>query len=122
MITSEQFDNALRVIAEYKTQVETKNSNNILKTTYVDIQKNISINTYLILQTYFKEKFNENLDWNALKKMDLEKLEKIDCSILRHYRGFGKASEDRFKKLIASFREKHNEFSYYFFFKSSKIV
>ncbi len=112
MITSEQFDNALRLIVEYKTQLESKNSNKILRTTYVDIQKNISMNTYLILQTYFKERFNEHLDWNALKKMDLEKLERIDTSLLRHYRGFGKASEDRFKKLIASFREKHNEFDH----------
>lgn len=105
MITSEQFDDALKIIIDYKTQVESKNINNSLNATFVDIQKNISANTFFILRTYFKEQFNEHIDWNSLKKIDLEKLETIDFSILRNYRGFGKASENKLKKLIYSFSD-----------------
>lgn len=105
MITSEQFDEALKIITDYKTQVESKNTNNNLNATFVDIQKNISTNTFFILQTYFKENFNEHIDWDSLKKMDLDKLERIDLSILRMYRGFGKISEDKFKKVIDSLRK-----------------
>lgn len=110
MITSEQFDEALKIIISYKTQVESKNLNNKLNTTYVDIQKNVSIHTYLLLQTYFKEKFNEHINWNSLKKIELEKLEKIDFSVLRNYRGFGKASEYKLNKVIESLRENSNKF------------
>lgn len=105
MITSEQFDNALKVIVAYKTQVESKNLNTKLNTTYVDIQKYISKNTFFILRNYYEEQFNEHIDWNSLKKMDLEKLERIDLTLLRTYRGFGKISENKLKKLIVSISE-----------------
>jgi len=39
MITSEQFDEALKIIIDYKTQVESKNTNNKLDIIFVDIQK-----------------------------------------------------------------------------------
>lgn len=105
MITSEQFDEALRIIIDYKTQEESKNINNKLDITFVNIKKNISTNTYFVLQTYFKENFNEHIDWNSLKKIDLDKLERIDFSVLRMYRGFGKKSEHNLKKVIDSLRE-----------------
>ncbi len=105
MITYEQFDNALKVIVAYKTQVESKNLNTKLNTTYVDIQKYISKNTFFILRNYYEEQFNEHIDWNSLKQMDLEKLMLIDYSILRNYRGFGKSSENKRKKVIFSFSE-----------------
>ena len=110
MITSEQFDEALKIIINYKAQVESKNINNNLNSTFVDIQNEISTNTFFILQTYYKEKFNEHIDWNSLKKMDLEKLKKIDLSILRMYRGFGKISEIKLKKVIECLSEKSNRF------------
>lgn len=100
MITSEQFDNALKIIVAYKTQVESKNFNYKLNTTYVNIQKNISVKTFLILQTYYEEVFNETIDWNSLTQMELDKLIQIDYSILRNYRGFGKSSENKLKKVI----------------------
>ena len=100
MITYEQFDNALNIIVAYKTQVESKNLNNKLNPTFVDIQKNISVTTFLILQTYYEEAFNETIDWNSLKQMDVDKLMLIDYSILRNYRGFGKSSENKLKKVI----------------------
>lgn len=111
MITSEQFDEALKIIIDYKSQVESKNINNNLNITFVDIQKNISTNTFFVLQTYFKENFNEHIDWNSLKKMNLDKLERIDLSVLRMYRGFGKISEDKLKKVIDSLRENQTEFN-----------
>lgn len=100
MITSEQFDEALKVIVAYKTQIESKNLTTKLNSSYVDIQKNISVKTFLILQTYYQEIFNETIDWNSLKQMELEKLMLIDYSILRNYRGFGKAAENKLKKVI----------------------
>lgn len=105
MITYEQFDNALKVIVAYKTQVESKNLNTKLNTTYVDIQKYISKNTFFILRNYYEEQFNEHIDWNSLKKMDLEKLERIDLTLLRTYRRFGKISENKLKKLFVSISE-----------------
>lgn len=89
MITSQQFDSALKIIMEYKLQMENE----------------ISIKTFLTLQTYYKERLNEHIDWNTLKQMDLEKLMLLDYSILRNYRGFGKASENKLKKVIFSFSE-----------------
>jgi hypothetical protein len=105
MITSKQFDQALEVIMEYRLQMENKFFHEKAKKNFVNIQKEISINTFIVLQTYFKEQFNEHIDWNSLKKIDLEKLETIDFSLLRMYRGFGKISENKLKKLIVSISE-----------------
>lgn len=71
----------------------------------MNIQKEISIKTFLTLQTYYKEWLNEHIDWNTLKKIELEKLETIDFSLLRMFRGFGKIFENKLKKLIVSISE-----------------
>ena len=105
MITSQQFDSALKIIMEYKLQMENEISCKKSARTFVNIEKEISIKTFLTLQTYYKERLNEHIDWNTLKQMDLEKLMLLDYSILRNYRGFGKSSENKLKKVIFSFSE-----------------
>ena len=108
MITSQQFDSALKIIQEYKFQKENEISYNKSEKTYVNIQKEVSIKTLLILQNYFKETYNEHIDWSSLKQIDLEKLKLIDYSILRGYRGFGKVSENKLKKIVFSHSENIN--------------
>ena len=104
MITSQQFDTALKTILEYKLQME--NNQLILgesKSGMVDIQKNIKKHTFFILKYYFKDFFNEHLEWDDLKSIDLVKLKSIDLKHLRRYRGFGKAAELKFKAMIDTF-------------------
>lgn len=102
MITSQEFDNALKIIMEYKLQVE---QNTTAFNRVVNIHKEISFNTFYSLQLYFKEVRNENITQHDLRKMSLEKLNAIDFSKLRNYRGFGRVSERKLKKLIASYNE-----------------
>lgn len=104
MITAQEVDNALKIIMEYKLQVE-QASNKTSFNSVVNIQKEISFNTFYSLQLYFKDVHNENITSHDLRKMSLEKLNTIDYSKLRNYRGFGRVSEQKLKKLIESFNE-----------------
>jgi hypothetical protein len=101
MITSEQFDAALKIISDYKNQLENEYSNAKSNQKFIDIQKDVTIRIFFILQLYYLEIHKENINWNSLKNMNLEKLTHLDYSILRSYRGFGKVSERKLKNIIA---------------------
>jgi hypothetical protein len=92
MITSQQFDNALKIIVDYKLQLE-RGSDNESIVIQVDIQDKISKNTFFTLQLYYSDILEKKLEWNDLKAMELEQLKSIDFMRLKRYRGFGRAAE-----------------------------
>lgn len=100
MITSQQFDEALKTILDYKFQLENGVFQNGYKVITVDIQKELSKYTYLALQHYFENYLKQELKWENLKAMDLETLKNIDYKKLRRYRGFGLMAEVRLKNSI----------------------
>lgn len=102
MITSQQFDTALKIILDYKQQLENGIITNYSEENYVNIQKKITSNTFFALQNYFKDYHNIDLEWKSLTKMDLETLQAINFKKLRSYRGFGDKAEKKLKEIIFS--------------------
>lgn len=103
MITSQQFDNALKIIVDYKLQLESGlTESNINNNQYINIQNKISTRTFFILQSYYKEVYNSNLKWESLKAMNLSELKSLDYNLLRNYRGFGIKAEKKLKDVIIS--------------------
>jgi hypothetical protein len=106
MITPQQFDNALKIIADYKYQLENGLINESSRAKFVDIHKNIKTKTFYVLQNYYKDVLNLNLERSDLKKIEIYTLQKIDFTILRGYRGFGRVAEYKLKEVIESFDNK----------------
>lgn len=100
MITSLQFDEAIKIITDYKSQVENGVVKIKEKAILVDIQDKITFNFFLILQHYYEDILGKKLEWNHLKSMELDELKYIDFNCLRNYRGFGLVSEKKFRNLI----------------------
>lgn len=100
MITPQQFDNALKIISDYKSQFEMEIFEDKSTKELVDIQKLINNGTFFSLQYYYSDIYNKNLCWKDLKTMDLKLLKSLDFKILRGYRGFGKMAEAKLKNVI----------------------
>lgn len=103
MITSQQFDEALKTISDYKSQLEKGLIVDTSKPVFIDIQNKISMHTFFTLQHYFEDYLNQTLEWNDLKEMNLAILKNIDFMKLRRYRGFGRMAENRLRDMINTF-------------------
>lgn len=103
MITSQQFDAALKTISDYKSQLEKGLIVDTPKPVLIDIQNKVSKYTFFILQHYFKDHVKQTLEWNDLKAMDFEILQNVDFMKLRRYRGFGRMAENRLTDMINKF-------------------
>jgi len=103
MITSQQFDEALKTISDYKFQLETRLVQSAPKVVIVDIQNKINKHIFFNLQSYFSDYLKLELEWENLKAMELETLKTIDFNKLRRYRGFGLMAEERLKNTINTF-------------------
>ena len=79
MITSLEFNTALKLISDYKLQIDEQllESELINKRT-VNIQKNIKKQMFFVLQLYYKDYYNLDLNWNDLIEMDADLLRKIN--------------------------------------------
>ena len=66
MITSQQFDNALKTISDYKSQLEKGLIVSVPKPVLIDIQNKISKHTFFTLQHYFEDHLKQKLEWNDL--------------------------------------------------------
>jgi hypothetical protein len=112
MITSQQFYDAVKIISDYKSQIELglfeKNSSDS-KVIFVNIQNNITKKKFFSIRSYYSDVLNINLEWNDLKVMNLDSLKKIDYTKLRTYRGFGEKAEYKLKQLINNFSIKYQE-------------
>jgi hypothetical protein len=103
MITSLEFDAALKIISDYKTQSENKiveGSN--LNFRKINIQKSIRNSTFNALKNYYYDNYNLSLERKDLLNMDVQLLKKIDYKKMSGYRGFGMISLFYFKKLMES--------------------
>jgi hypothetical protein len=101
MITSLEFDAALKIISDYKTQSDNKfvEGSNFRK---INIQKNIRNSTFNALKNYYFDNYNLLLEREDLLNMDVQLLKKIDYKKMSGYRGFGLISLFYFKKLMES--------------------
>ena len=100
MISSQQFDEALKIISEYKSQLDNGLITIKPKPVFVNIQNKISNHTFFTLQHYFNDYLGKLLERNDLSAIDLAMLKNIDFNNLRRYRGFGKMAEERLKYTI----------------------
>ena len=101
MITSVQFDAALKTISDYKIQLENKLIIERRERKFkIDIQKSIKINLFNVLRNYYNDEYNLVLRWDDLKVMDIKLLKEIDFNKLRRYRGFGAISANKFRKIL----------------------
>jgi hypothetical protein len=103
MITSLEFDAALKTISDYKIQLDNK----IIESTIgssrkINIQKNIRNSTFNALKNYYFENYNVTLVREDLTNMDVLLLKGIDYKKMSGYRGFGLISLFYFKKLMES--------------------
>jgi hypothetical protein len=103
MITSADFDAAIKLISEYRDQmVNIVKENNSSKDKTINIKKQISSGTFKALREYYKNEFGMLLDDDHLATMNVKLLSTIDCDKLLNTRGFGKAGLKNFKKLLNS--------------------
>ncbi len=101
MITSVQFDEALKVIADYKTQViKTIIINSSAKNNTVKLQNQISSCTFKALRLYYENEYQIILEWNDLAFMDENLLANINFDKLLYSRGFGIIALANFKKIL----------------------
>jgi hypothetical protein len=109
MITSQQFYEAVKLISDYKSQIELgifEEDSSRTNLFIVNIQKDISKSTFFAIKNYYSDVLNVNLDHKDLKVMNLETLKKLDFKRLRCYRGFGEKAELKFKQLIDALSSK----------------
>ena len=103
MISSQQFDDALKTISDYKSQLEKGLIVDTTKPVFIDIQNKISKHTFYTLQHYFEDHLKQTLEWKDLKAMNFVMLKNIDFLKLRRYRGFGRMAEKRLRDMIYAF-------------------
>lgn len=103
MITSLEFDAALKIISDYKIQLDNKivEKTNVIPQN-INIQKSIRNSTFNALRYYYFENYNITLLREDLINMDVLLLKGIDYKKMSSYRGFGLISLFYFKKLMES--------------------
>jgi glyoxylate carboligase len=103
MITSVEFDAALKLIADYKIQMDKELKASVLHVNQkIDIQDGINEKIFIALQNYYQLDYAMQLKWEDLKAMDICLLESIDYDKMALTKGFGMKSLFVFKKLMVS--------------------
>jgi len=100
MITSQEYDVALQVIADYKLQLDNQLKEVLVKNQKINIQEDIKENTFRVLQKYYQLHYVKRLQWEDLKTMDRHLLETIDYDKIKLLKGFGHMSLFNLKKLM----------------------
>jgi len=102
IITSEQFDLALQLIAEYKQQLDNQLKNVLSNEEKIDIQGDIKESAFRVLQRYYRIYYVTKLQWEDLKCMDRQLLENIDFDKMKLLKGYERMSLFKLKKLMIS--------------------
>ena len=103
MITSLEFDAALKIISDYKIQLDNKIiENEHLISRKINIQKSIRNSTFIALRNYYSDNYSLTLEREDLSNMDVLLLKGIDYKKMSGYRGFGLISLFYFKRLMES--------------------
>lgn len=100
IITSEEFDLAIELIANYKSQLDTQLKNILAIDQKINIQGDIKENTFRVLQKYYQMYFALTLHWEDLKAMDRHLLEAIDYDKIKLLKGSEHMSLNLLKKLM----------------------
>lgn len=104
MITSLQFDAALKTITDYKVQLEMElHVESSVKQYKIDIQKSIKISLFNILRNYYFDEHKIDLRWDDLRAMDIKLLQQINFNKLKRYRGFGKMTSFKFHEILVDY-------------------
>jgi len=105
MITLQEFDGALKLIANYRLQLQDQLENkeikgDVIRTRTIDMQRNTKISLFNVLRNYYNHELGIELKWDDLKTMDIDILNNIDNHKLLRYRGFGIIALDKFNELM----------------------
>lgn len=100
MITSEEYEVALQVIADYKIQLDNQLKDFLIRNQTINMQEDIKENTFRVLQKYYQLHYVKKLQWEDLKTMDRHLLETIDYDKMKLLKGFGHMSLFNLKKLM----------------------
>jgi hypothetical protein len=105
MITLQEFDSALKLIANYRLQLQDQlegkeNKNIYIPKRTINMQRNTKISLFNVLRNYYKHELGIELKWDDLKTMDIDILNNIDSHKLLRYRGFGIIALDKFNELM----------------------
>ncbi len=105
MITLQEFDGALKLIAKYRLQLQDQLENkeiksDVIRVRTIDMQRNTKISLFNVLRNYYKHELGIELKWDDLKTMDINILNNIDNHKLLRYRGFGIIALDKFNELM----------------------
>jgi hypothetical protein len=103
MITSEEFDIAVQLIADYKLQLDRQLKDVLVRNQKIDIQGSIKENTFRMLQRYYQLYYGVRLQWEDLKTIDPHLLEAIDYDKIKLLKECGCMSLFNLKKLMISY-------------------
>lgn len=100
IITSEEFDLALQLIADYKLQLDKQLKEILVRNLKINIQGDIKESTFRVLQKYYQVNYATRLQWEDLKVMDRHLLETIDYDKIKLLQGYKRMSLYNLKKLM----------------------
>ena len=101
MITTLEFNTALKLISDYKLQIDEQLlESELINKREVNIQNNIKKQMFFALQHYYKDYYGLDLNWNDLIEMDVDLLKKINFKRLGRYRGIGLMSINNFMGVL----------------------
>lgn len=102
MITSEEFDLALKLIADYKLQLDKQLKDAFVDTEKINIQGEIKESAFRVLQKYYQLYYLMKLQWEDLEAMDRHLLVTIDYDKMKLLKGYERMSLNKLKKLMIS--------------------
>lgn len=102
IITSEEFDLALQLIADYKLQLDKQLQEVLVRNQKINIQGDIKESTFRVLQKYYQVYYSTRLQWEDLKAMDRHLLATIDYDKIKLLQGYKRMSMYNLKKLMIS--------------------
>lgn len=105
MITLKEFDGALKLIENYRIQLQVQleekaTSNQAVSKRTINMQQYTKISLFNALRNYYNYELGIELKWNDLKTMDIDVLNSINFNKLLRYRGFGIIALEKFKNLL----------------------
>jgi len=101
MITSEQFDIALKVVTSYKTQLDKELEDALkIRPQKIDISGDLRDKAFKALQTYYDLHYSVAIVRDDLTSMDRNLLAGIDYDKMRYIKGFGRSAIYNFKVVM----------------------
>ena len=100
MITSQEFDLAVQLIADYKLQLNKEFKDVSISNQKINIQGDIKESTFRVLQKYYRIYYAKRLHWEDLKVMDRHLLETLDYNKVKRLNGYKRMSLYNLKNLM----------------------